>query len=147
MRGACSVPSGSARLDRFGACAYIGAVKALSLLLIVAALGVFFIVRRTPEPTYVAPKLEDTRDGLQVPRYLSREPAAGERMCVLDVEGMCCAGCTTKVHAALLAVEGVQEASVDFVSKSAKTLVRDDIDPLELERALSFDKYSATMRP
>jgi copper chaperone CopZ len=115
----------------------------LALLIAAAGVAAVYLFLRSPEPTYSAPK---EAEQASVPRELASRPSDGEIVCTLDVSGMCCNGCSAKLHRALAAVPGVREAAVDFGSKSASAIVPSSLDIALLERALTFDDYAARAR-
>lgn len=117
---------------------------ALVALILAAAGAATAIALKTKEPTYVAPQLAPKET---TPLVLASQPAAGEVVRVLEVEGMCCGGCRPKVYAAALAVAGVREAAVDQEAGTATVIVRSEVEVAALERALTFDKYEAHARP
>ena len=74
------------------------------------------------------------------------EVLAGQVVRTFEVSGMCCDGCPGKLYSALQAVPGVVKAAVSFEEGTASALVSTDVDSAQLEVALTFDKYSATLR-
>ena len=113
----------------------------LPVLIAVAGLAAGWIAWRAPGPHREAANVRPT------PLVLASEPGDGEVVRVFDVEGMCCTGCSGKLHAALLDVAGVREAAIDFESGTASALALESVDPRALETALNFDKYTAKARP
>jgi copper chaperone CopZ len=113
----------------------------LPVVLVVAAVATAWIVLGSEGPHREAAAKE------VAPRELSSEPGPGEVVRVIEVEGMCCFGCTDKLHAAALAVPGVREAAVDFESGTVSALAAETVAPDALETALNFDKYTAKARP
>ena len=99
------------------------------------------LAERTP---YEPVTLEDRPE--TVPVRLSGEVPAGCVVQELDVEGMCCAGCPSKLYSVLAGVPGVEEIAVDPILGRASVVVRDDVDVVSLEGALTFGAYSATAR-
>lgn len=116
-----------------------------TVLLALAALGLAIVVWRAPERTYVAPRVDAAP--AHVPVRLSGEVPEGCVVRALEVEGICCEGCGGKLFVALGAVEGVREVAVDPVLGVARAVVPSDLDPARLERALTFSKYTAHLRP
>ncbi len=115
------------------------------VLLIAAALGgTAYIALRTEAPTYVPPSVVKPAT---LPTVLTSQPEAGEVVRVFDVEGMCCNGCAPKVHKALAEAPGVREAVVDFDTQTARAIVKADADVASLEKAMTFDDYTAKARP
>lgn len=110
----------------------------LLALIFVSGGAAAWIALRTPEPTYTAPRAD-------VPAVLASQPQEGEVVRAFDVEGMCCGGCRPKVYDALAAVPGVREAAVEIGRATA--IVDAKVEPAELEKALTFDKYVAHARP
>jgi len=113
----------------------------LPAILVLAALATAWIVLGAEGPHREAAAKTAT------PRELAGAPAAGEVVRVLDVDGMCCFGCSEKLHAAALGVAGVREAAVDFEAGTVSALAADSVSAAALEEALNFDKYSAKARP
>jgi hypothetical protein len=122
-------------------------MKALLVLLAAAALGLGWIVLRTPEPSYVAPTPQEVAAHQPAPRTLSSSVPAGFRIQSFAVDGMCCTGCTGKLYARLKAEPGVLGAAVDFEAGLAQAIVPETSDPHALEHVLTFDKYTAKLRP
>jgi copper chaperone CopZ len=120
--------------------------RLLLLLVLVAGIAFAYVAARSPEPTYAAPTPEELAVEQGAPRALTVAPSAGETVRAFDVEGMCCNGCTRKLHEALIAVPGVRDAAVDFHTGIAEAVVPESLDAAELGRALTFDKYTATAR-
>jgi len=119
---------------------------ALALVLLAGAvLGT--IALRAKERSYVVPRAEEASPiPIALPIELTSDVPPGLALRVFDVEGICCQGCSGKLHGALLAVEGVRAAAVDPTTKQVSALVQSEVDPGELERALTFDKYTAKAR-
>jgi len=118
-------------------------MKALLPLLLIAAAGAagwLYVTR--PGPTYVPPS-EAQVVYAAAPSVLTRAPAEGEAEIVLDVHGMCCHGCTGKLHARLMEQAGVIAAAIDLEAGTASALVEASVEPAALAAALTFDKYSA----
>lgn len=124
-------------------------MRLVPVLLLVAAGGVCaWIAFRAPEPDYVPPSAPGAvQAAASVPSALPEEVPEGMAVRTLDVEGMCCNGCTAKLHAALVALPDVSAAAVSFETGRAQALVPADADPAELVDALCFDKYAARLRP
>jgi copper chaperone CopZ len=116
----------------------------LPLILVSAAAGAAVVAYRAPKADYVPPTAEE--GAASIPSRLSAPPAAGETVRVIEVRGMCCQSCAGKLYHRLTAVDGVREACVDFDSGTASVRVLEGVPDAELERALSFDKYSAVAR-
>jgi len=70
---------------------------------------------------------------------------AGSKQVRLDVEGMTCEGCATKIVTALIQTHGVVTASVDFSEKSASvTYEPDQVNPQALANVVgALDGYTA----
>jgi Cu+-exporting ATPase len=113
-------------------------------LVAAAGLGTAYLALRAEGPSYSPPVVEETP---VVPTRLPRAAAAGERALVLKVDGMCCGGCTGKLYRALSQVPGVEAACVDFDTGTASAIVDARADSGELVRALTFDKYTASIAP
>ena len=64
----------------------------------------------------------------------------------LDVQGICCAGCGSKLYGKLAGLDGVREVAVDTLAKKVSTVVRRDVPNATLESALTFDEYVAKAR-
>ena len=120
-------------------------VPAIVLLGAAAALAV--VALRAPERTYVAPTVAEVQAHAPAPRTIPVATPPGCAIRTFDVAGMCCNGCTGKIHARLAAAPGVVAAAVDFEAGTAQALVPSDADVAALAGVLSFDKYSATPRP
>ena len=114
----------------------------LPALLLVAAGAAAWLFLTRSGPTYEPPS-QDQIVYAPAPTVLTRAPAAGELVQVLDVEGMCCQGCTGKLHARLLEQPGVHVAAVDLEAGTASALVAEGTDPGALAAALCFEKYVA----
>jgi len=93
--------------------------------------GPTFRVEATPEPPE------------SVPYALSGGVPAGSVVRTLEVDGICCGGCTGKLWLALHEVVEVQEVAIDPVLERVEAVVPAELDVAVLERALTFDKYSA----
>ena len=117
----------------------------LPLTLLAAAGATAWVLATRSEPTYVPPG-EPPMAYAPAPRALFSEPGPGEALRVLDVEGMCCQGCTGKLYAALVDAPGVRAAAVDFESGTASVVAEDGTTPDFLASRLTFDKYTATPR-
>ncbi|NOT29788.1 MAG: heavy-metal-associated domain-containing protein [Planctomycetes bacterium] len=118
--------------------------NALGILVLLAAggaLGTVAVLAR--ERSYVVPEHERP---LSIPLVLSGAVPSGYAVRTFDVEGICCQGCSSKLHGALLAVEGVREAAVDPLTAVVMALAPLDMPDARLEAALTFDKYSAKAR-
>lgn len=116
-------------------------MKLMLPILLVAAGAAAWIAATTAAPHRTRP------DHRPAPATLASPAGPGERVVNLAVEGMCCGGCTEKLHAAALGVPGVREAAVDFERGTVLARASADVDAAVLEAALSFDKYSAKARP
>jgi|SRR5688572_688426 len=116
----------------------------LPALLLVAAGAAAWIYSTRSGPTY-APPSEPQVVYPTAPSVLTRAPAAGEATVLLDVHGMCCRGCTGKLHARLLEQPGVHVAAVDLDAACASAIVDAAVEPAALEAALTFGKYSASL--
>ena len=110
------------------------------LLLGVAGLACGWAAWRAGERTYVPPAVEDA---VPTPVTLTGEVPSGYEARELEVEGMCCTGCSAKLHGALLALSEVREAAVDPVLGTAWAVVPLGFEAMRLEEALTFDKYTA----
>jgi len=91
-----------------------------------------------PVPVLSAPEV--------APHALSGEVPAGFVVQTLEIEGMCCEGCTRKLHTALMEVPGVREAAVDLLRNRAMAVLPADAPTAPLTAACSFDDYVATLR-
>ncbi|HEX6882004.1 MAG TPA: heavy-metal-associated domain-containing protein [Planctomycetota bacterium] len=111
--------------------------------LVLAGATLAFIALRAQAPTYSAPRHAKP---VAVPVALTEAPLPGHVVRTFAVEGICCQGCGTKLHAALADIDGVQELAVDPVLGEVTLSVRADVGVEALERALTFDKYSARVR-
>ncbi len=113
-----------------------------TLLLVVAAIVLGTIALRTRQPSYS----NDALASEAVPVRLSGEVPEGYVVRTFDVEGIHCQGCAPELHRALLSVDGVREAAVEPLAKCARVVVRDDVAIATLERALTFDEFTARAR-
>ena len=111
------------------------------VLLTLAGLVLAWIALASDEPTFHVEATVSLPDS--VPYALSGEVPVGCVVRTLDVEGICCGGCTGKLYLALNGLEEVQEVAIDPVLKRAKAVVPTGLDVALLEEALTFDKYSA----
>jgi copper chaperone CopZ len=122
-------------------------LRVLPILLVLVAGGVLgWIASRAPDQDYEPVVIEEADLGTYVPRALIGEIPDGHVVRTLDVSGMCCGGCSGKLYAALQETPGVMKAAVSFEDGTASALVPDDLETGQLEVALTFDKYSATLR-
>jgi len=69
--------------------------------------------------------------------------AAAARALVLNVSGMTCGGCASKVEKALMAVKGVSGCKVNLESKNAKVDVADEVKPEDLVKAVEGAGFKA----
>jgi len=120
--------------------------RLLVLAILAAGILAAFIALRAPAPSYVAPEESGAAAFSPAPEKLRRAAAPGEAVRVFEVQGMCCEGCTGKLFASLTAVPGVRDAAVDLDAGTASVLAGEAVDVAALERALSFDKYTASLR-
>jgi len=116
-------------------------------VLFLAGGALAWVALRAPARDYVAPSPAEVRAHVPAPTSLSVAPPAGFAVRTLEVEGMCCTGCTGKLYAKLRAEPGVADAAVDFERGIAMAVVPESADVEALARALSFDKYQAHPRP
>jgi len=122
-------------------------MKSLGLVLLVAAGAVLgWVAYRTPEPSYVVPELQ-AAEPEQIPLALTRVAQPGDVVRTFDVEGMCCNGCTGKLYRALAEHPSVNAAAVSFEHGTAQVSVAQEFDSTALVDVLTFDKYSAELRP
>lgn len=112
-----------------------------SLILAGGVLGAIAVFAK--ERTYVVP---EAAAPASIPLTLEGEVPAGFTLRTFDVEGICCQGCSSKLHGALMALEGLDAAAVDPYRKTVTALARADISNERLEAALTFDKYRAHAR-
>lgn len=123
-------------------------VKALSIALFgVAAVGLGVVAWRAPSRNYVAPTLEEVLAHDPAPDRLLGDVPAGSVVRTLEVEGMCCHGCTGKLYAKLKATPGVTQAAVSFERGTAQVVVPESADAGAFARVLTFDKYTAKLAP
>jgi len=118
---------------------------ALLVTLFLAGLVLAYVAHQSPEPTYVAPRPGDLPQA--APTELVGEVPPGCVVRELDVTGMCCTGCTQKLHDVLTSLDGVVEAAVDFRTSSARAVVPRELPVETLVAALDFDQYAAQPRP
>ena len=116
-------------------------MKLATALLVLAGLVLAAIVLRAGEPSYEVRRVREMPE--RTPFALSGTPPAGHVVLSLDVEGMCCDGCSGKLHAAASALDEVVEVAVDPILGRAQVVVPAGFDVARLERALTFDKYVA----
>lgn len=117
-------------------------VLALTLLLLVGgALGTVAVLAR--DKTYVAPQ---PNAPVAIPSALSGVVPPECEVRTLDVQGICCAGCGSKLYGKLASLDGVREVAVDTLAKQVSTVVRRDVPNAALESALTFDEYVAKAR-
>jgi len=64
---------------------------------------------------------------------------------VLNVSDMSCGGCVNAVKAALIGVDGVQEADVSLEEKTARILSDEAVSADDLVAAVSSAGYSASI--
>ncbi len=122
-------------------------LRVLPVLIIVVAAGVLgWIAFQAPAREYEPVVIEDAVAATHVPRAVVGEVPAGHVVRTFEVTGMCCDGCPGKLYSALQAVPGVVKAAVSFDAGTASALVPTELDSAQLELALTFDKYSATLR-
>ena len=116
----------------------------LAIALLILAGGVLgSIAVFARERTYVVPAEVPPAS---IPLTLEGEVPAGFTLRTFDVEGICCQGCSSKLHGALMALDGLSAAAVDPYRKTVSALARADIPNERLEAALTFDKYRAHAR-
>ena len=121
-------------------------MRPLRVLLIGAAAGVLgWIALQAPAQDYEPVVIEDAVAATYVPRTVVGDVPAGHVVRTFEVSGMCCDGCPGKLYSALQAVPGVVKAAVSFEEGTASALVPTELDSAQLEVALTFDKYSATL--
>jgi len=111
------------------------------VLVLVAGAALAWIALRAPAPTYEAPPRKQAT--ATVPIAIATTPAAGFAIRAYAVDGMCCEGCAAKLHVALTAVDGVQEAAVDVLTGRAQVLVPESASDEPILSALRFEKYTA----
>lgn len=115
---------------------------ALTVLLVVGgALGTVAVLAR--DKTYVAPRASEPA---AIPVALAGAASAECDVRTLDVTGICCNGCGSKLYGKLAALDGVREVAVDPLKKEVFALVRRDVPNAALEAALTFDEYAAKAR-
>ena len=112
------------------------------LLLVLVGLVCAGLAWRAGERTYEVPARPEI---VPTPVALSGVVPAGHVATSLEVEGMCCTGCSAKLHGALLALDGVSEAAVDPVLGTAHAVVPEGFELERLVAALTFDKYTAAL--
>jgi P-type Cu+ transporter len=71
------------------------------------------------------------------------EDRAATRVSELEIRGMTCASCATRVEKALAKVPGVTRASVNLATEKATVEVRDDVAPQALTSAVEKAGYEA----
>jgi copper chaperone CopZ len=115
-------------------------MKLLLPILLLAAGAAAWIAFSSEGPHRTRP------DHRPAPATLASAAGPGEVVRNLAVEGMCCNGCAGKLHTAVMQVEGVREAAVDFDTGTVLARVPEGLEVGALEAALTFDKYHATAR-
>jgi hypothetical protein len=112
-------------------------------LLAAAAAVLGTIALRARDPSYAAPAPAEVR---AIPLVLSGTVPDGYAVRTFAIEGICCQGCSSKLHGAALAVEGVREAAVDPLAATVSVVAPADLPSARLAEALTFDKYTAAAR-
>jgi len=119
-------------------------VKLLPILLLVSAgAALAWIAWRAPEREYVAPTPAEVAAHRAAPQKLAGGVPAGYVVRTIEVEGMCCTGCTGKLYERLKAVPGLGQAAVSFEEGLARVVIPERADPEPFAAALRFDKYAA----
>ncbi|MFN0009690.1 MAG: heavy metal-associated domain-containing protein [Planctomycetota bacterium] len=112
-----------------------------------AATGLAFVALRASKPDYVAPTLADVEAHKPAPQKLEGPTPEGCKVVTIEVDGMCCTGCTGKLYERLRATPGFVQGAVSFEEGVARVVVSEDADPASFAAALEFDKYVATWKP
>lgn len=73
----------------------------------------------------------------------SEASAAAARALVLNVSGMTCGGCVSKVEKALMSVKGVASCKVDLEAKNAKVDVANEVKAEDLVKAIEAAGFKA----
>ena len=73
----------------------------------------------------------------------SEASAASARALVLNVSGMTCGGCVSKVEKALMSVKGVASCKVDLEAKNAKVDVATEVKAEDLVKAIEAAGFKA----
>lgn len=69
--------------------------------------------------------------------------SVAQKEVVLDIEGMTCASCVTRVERALRKIDGVSSANVNLATESARIKINHDIDIDSLVQAVASAGYHA----
>ena len=120
----------------------MGAMKLATTLLILAGSALAYIAWSAREPIPA-----DAHTAGEPPASLSGEVPADHVVRTFEVEGICCGGCGSKLYGSLVALDDVREAAVDIRAGVVEVIVPRQLEVAELEGALTFDKYSARLRP
>lgn len=116
----------------------------LIVLILASAIAALWVSQATGDQDYVPLRLEDQEPEVYVPKAIPGAIPSGFEIAELTVDGPCCLGCSGKLYEALLAVPGVEKASVLFEEEGTltKAMVPKGFDLALLESSLTFDKYS-----
>jgi len=115
--------------------------------LALAGTGLAMIAFRASKPDYVAPTIADIEAHHPAPQKLEGPTPEGCRVLTIEVNGMCCTGCTGKLYERLCVIPGFVQGAVSFDEGIARVVVSEGADPASFADALRFDKYSATWKP
>ena len=125
-------------------------MKYLPITLLLLAGGVLAAIALSSEPAdYVAPSLENPP--APIPTQLTGVVPAGHAVVKLEVDGMCCRGCPSTLYDALLALEGIDEAAVEFVASGVPghiaVVAPEDFPVDRLTGAIASEKYTVRQMP
>jgi len=117
----------------------------LPAIVVCAALTLAVVAFRAPERDYVAPTAEELAVLGDCPTQIAGELPEGCVVHSFTVQGMCCRDCTGKIYSKMKSAPGVVQAAVNFDQRQVDVVVPRDADVAALEKALRFDKYTATL--
>lgn len=123
-------------------------VRVLPLVaLVLAGTGLAMIAFRASKPDYVAPTVADVEAHKAAPQELEGPTPEGCTVLTIEVDGMCCTGCTGKLYERLRTTPGFVQGAVSFEEGIARVVVSEGADRESFAEALRFDKYVATWKP
>ena len=111
-----------------------------------AGLVLGYVAWRAPARDYVAPTPAEIEAHAPAPQALEGAIPEGCVVRTIEVQGMCCTGCTGKLYARLERTAGFVKGAVSFERGVAEVVLPEDADPAPFVAALSFDKYDAKLK-
>lgn len=105
------------------------------------------IAFRAPERDYVAPTAVDVQAHHPAPQSLAEKLPEGCTVRTIEVNGMCCLGCTGKLYERLRATPGFVDGAVSFEEGTARVVMSKNAEPEAFASALRFDKYESRLLP